>query len=198
MRDVLTREAANRFAAQPKRHIGEGPPGEIDHRPSQRFVEWREGPSETVHPTPLAQRAVERFTQRERAVLGRVVIVHRQVALAGERQVEARVAAECVKEMIEEADAGLDRCLAGAVEIERHANRRFARRASDSHRARAHGSNSSRSASRSRTRAAPASVNAPAVTVRSSPGATMRSEEHTSELQSRLHLVCRLLLEKKK
>src|SRR2546422_3787795 len=31
---------------------------------------------------------------------------------------------------------------------------------------------------------------------RSSPAA--RSEEHTSELQSRLHLVCRLLLEKKK
>src|SRR3989449_6755736 len=32
------------------------------------------------------------------------------------------------------------------------------------------------------------------------PGAppSFRSEEHTSELQSRLHLVCRLLLEKKK
>src|SRR2546422_7249438 len=29
-------------------------------------------------------------------------------------------------------------------------------------------------------------------------GPTVRSEEHTSELQSRLHLVCRLLLEKKK
>src|SRR2546429_2620160 len=28
-------------------------------------------------------------------------------------------------------------------------------------------------------------------------GAAARSEEHTSELQSRLHLVCRLLLEKK-
>src|SRR2546429_6385596 len=28
--------------------------------------------------------------------------------------------------------------------------------------------------------------------------ARKRSEEHTSELQSRLHLVCRLLLEKKK
>src|SRR5687768_17812397 len=28
--------------------------------------------------------------------------------------------------------------------------------------------------------------------------AAERSEEHTSELQSRLHLVCRLLLEKKK
>src|SRR2546422_7568845 len=30
------------------------------------------------------------------------------------------------------------------------------------------------------------------------PQAIARSEEHTSELQSRLHLVCRLLLEKKK
>src|SRR2546429_2570881 len=32
----------------------------------------------------------------------------------------------------------------------------------------------------------------------SRPGWASRSEEHTSELQSRLHLVCRLLLEKKK
>src|SRR2546422_8090267 len=30
------------------------------------------------------------------------------------------------------------------------------------------------------------------------PPPSSRSEEHTSELQSRLHLVCRLLLEKKK
>src|SRR2546422_7018317 len=30
------------------------------------------------------------------------------------------------------------------------------------------------------------------------PTSPRRSEEHTSELQSRLHLVCRLLLEKKK
>src|SRR2546429_5253964 len=39
----------------------------------------------------------------------------------------------------------------------------------------------------------------PAATTTSyaSPSVT-RSEEHTSELQSRLHLVCRLLLEKKK
>src|SRR2546422_7457172 len=34
--------------------------------------------------------------------------------------------------------------------------------------------------------------------VSSSMAAGTRSEEHTSELQSRLHLVCRLLLEKKK
>src|SRR2546430_9977151 len=30
------------------------------------------------------------------------------------------------------------------------------------------------------------------------PGTTMRSEEHTSELQSQSNIVCRLLLEKKK
>src|SRR6266436_1660775 len=35
-------------------------------------------------------------------------------------------------------------------------------------------------------------------TRRSSRPCRSRSEEHTSELQSRLHLVCRLLLEKKK
>src|SRR2546422_3604057 len=34
--------------------------------------------------------------------------------------------------------------------------------------------------------------------VQSNAWANARSEEHTSELQSRLHLVCRLLLEKKK
>src|SRR2546422_3430740 len=45
-------------------------------------------------------------------------------------------------------------------------------------------------------------ADAPAAGERPGPGAAdrgrRRSEEHTSELQSRLHLVCRLLLEKKK
>src|SRR3712207_7792317 len=35
-------------------------------------------------------------------------------------------------------------------------------------------------------------------TVAASPSSVARSEEHTSELQSRQYLVCRLLLEKKK
>src|SRR5256884_2660236 len=42
------------------------------------------------------------------------------------------------------------------------------------------------------------SVSSPEVTRCSSVPCRPRSEEHTSELQSRLHLVCRLLLEKKK
>src|SRR6476620_12591385 len=38
----------------------------------------------------------------------------------------------------------------------------------------------------------------PSSTCRCRPGTWRRSEEHTSELQSRQYLVCRLLLEKKK
>src|SRR3989304_848961 len=40
--------------------------------------------------------------------------------------------------------------------------------------------------------------NHPGIGSETPPPVTHRSEEHTSELQSRLHLVCRLLLEKKK
>src|SRR3712207_9388147 len=51
--------------------------------------------------------------------------------------------------------------------------------------------------SRVASAAAPAAVPAAPVAVPSRP-AVVRSEEHTSELQSRQYLVCRLLLEKKK
>src|SRR2546422_3751588 len=47
--------------------------------------------------------------------------------------------------------------------------------------------------------APPAGTRQPCPDGRPPPGrGCRRSEEHTSELQSRLHLVCRLLLEKKK
>src|SRR2546422_3007494 len=44
----------------------------------------------------------------------------------------------------------------------------------------------------------PRAVWTPGGSLRARDPAPARSEEHTSELQSRLHLVCRLLLEKKK
>src|SRR2546429_2945573 len=44
----------------------------------------------------------------------------------------------------------------------------------------------------------PPSLRPPSLALASLPVILRRSEEHTSELQSRLHLVCRLLLEKKK
>src|SRR5687768_18193358 len=50
---------------------------------------------------------------------------------------------------------------------------------------------------RSRVRAPAVRAAAPETCTTTEPS-RLRSEEHTSELQSRLHLVCRLLLEKKK
>src|SRR5256884_2657805 len=52
-------------------------------------------------------------------------------------------------------------------------------------------------ASRSSTRL-PVRPTSPSALTPTASSPTTRSEEHTSELQSRLHLVCRLLLEKKK
>src|SRR5687768_18257439 len=61
------------------------------------------------------------------------------------------------------------------------------------------GSDSARSAISSRASEKASSVSLDSVSVGSIISASRtRSEEHTSELQSRLHLVCRLLLEKKK
>src|SRR6266550_1761860 len=175
MSDVLACEPANNLPAQAERDVGKWPAGEIDDRPSQPVVERCEGPAEPVYTTPLSQGPIERFSQCQGAIFSRVVIVHLQIAFAGQRHVEARVAGHRVEEMVEESDAGLDRRLAGAVEIERDANRCFACRAGHRRGPRAHGSSSSRPATRSRTRAAPASVNAAAVAVRSSPGATTPS-----------------------
>src|SRR3712207_8655606 len=57
---------------------------------------------------------------------------------------------------------------------------------------------SQRSSSSARARAtAPSTPHRPATNARYSSAVSLRSEEHTSELQSRQYLVCRLLLEKK-
>src|SRR2546429_6287483 len=51
---------------------------------------------------------------------------------------------------------------------------------------------------RSPTSCSPSFIVSPSIAPTAPVIAAIRSEEHTSELQSRLHLVCRLLLEKKK
>src|SRR2546422_7796345 len=57
---------------------------------------------------------------------------------------------------------------------------------------------SSRSAGERSSASAPTRSRRSEFAGRSRTSGSSRSEEHTSELQSRLHLVCRLLLEKKK
>src|SRR5712691_7397448 len=91
--DILAREAADRLAFEVERDIGKRAAGEIDNRPCQRLVEGCEGPAEAAEPAPLSQRAVECLSERERTILRAVVVVHLQVAFAGELQIEPRMAA---------------------------------------------------------------------------------------------------------
>src|SRR2546427_12346408 len=109
MPDILTREATDYLALQAERDVGKRPPGEIDDRPCQCLIERREGPAETVDPTPLSQRAVERLSQGERTILGGMVIVDLQVPLARELQGEPRVATQGGEEMIGGTGAPLSR-----------------------------------------------------------------------------------------
>src|SRR3712207_8571599 len=63
---------------------------------------------------------------------------------------------------------------------------------------RARNSSPSRRETSARTEASPKTIGTHTSRMRGSPSTRTRSEEHTSELQSRQYLVCRLLLEKKK
>src|SRR5881396_1857085 len=94
VRDVLAREPADRFPAQSKGHVRVRPPREVHHRARQRLVERSVRPTEPVDAPPLAQGAVERLTQRQRAVFGGVVVVDVEIAIARKREVEPGMATE--------------------------------------------------------------------------------------------------------
>src|SRR5437879_1794418 len=131
MRDVLAREPPDAVPPEVERHVSIGAPRQVHDGARQGFVERGEGRSEPRHAPALAQRAVERLPQRQRAILGGVVIIDVEVALAGERQVQPGVAAQRVQQMVEEADARLHVDATGAVQGERHGDGRLARGARD-------------------------------------------------------------------
>ena len=95
-------------------------------RPDRSTVAWqsglvqrRAGIAEPAHAGAVAERLVERLAERDRDVLDGVVGVDPQVALAGERDVDQRVARERGQHVVEKADSGGDGRGAGAVD--RHA-----------------------------------------------------------------------------
>src|SRR6185437_7513051 len=67
----------------------------------------------------VAERLGQALAEHDARILGRVMVVDVQVALGAQRDVDQAVAAELLEHMVEEADAGLDVILAGAVEIDR-------------------------------------------------------------------------------
>ncbi len=92
---------------------------------------------------------VERFADRDGAVLGAVVVVHVQVPFAGEFQVEAGVADKGGEHVVEEADAGADVGAPGAVEREGALDGGLSRAPGDGGGSRGHGHVSDVSTARS-------------------------------------------------
>ena len=68
----------------------------------------------------VAERLQERLADRDAGVLGRVVLVDMEVAGDRDLEVEEGMAREKLQHVVEEADAGRDRGLAGAVERKAH------------------------------------------------------------------------------
>ena len=80
-------------------------------------------------PAPVAERSVERGAERERRVLGGVVVARLEVAGPFEEQIEARVERELLEEVVVEAGAGRNAHAARAVEGEPGREARLRRRA---------------------------------------------------------------------
>jgi len=95
-----------------------GPAGDVDDdagdgpRPGDLAV------GEADDTALVAQRLLEGLAQRDGDVLDGVVFVHHQVTLAGDGEVEQAVRRERIQHVVEEADAGVDRGVAVAVEVQ--------------------------------------------------------------------------------
>ena len=97
-----------RSRRKPRSTCADGPAGEVDHDPGQGLVERRIGMAEAADAAALAQRLVEGRAQRQGAVLGGVVVVDVEVALAVQLEVEPAVLGQGRQHVVEEAEAGLD------------------------------------------------------------------------------------------
>ena len=75
---------------------------------TERLVHRHERLSETRDTRLITDALRQCLTERDAAVLDRVMTVHLEVALAGERETEAGMHGKAVQHMVEKADAGVD------------------------------------------------------------------------------------------
>ena len=73
---------------------------------AEGLVQRRAGITEPAHPGAVTERLVERLAKRDRDILHGVVGIDPQIALAGERDVDQRVARECGEHVVEKSDSG--------------------------------------------------------------------------------------------
>jgi hypothetical protein len=94
------------------------PPRDVERDAHQRLVHRRIGGAVAADPALVAERLAERLAERDRAVLGGVVLVDVQVALHFQPDVDQRMAAELLDHVVEEADPGRNVVGAGPVEVD--------------------------------------------------------------------------------
>ena len=82
--------------------------GDIQRAEAERLVHRHERLSETRDTRLVTDALRQCLTERDAAVLDRMVTVHLEVALAGEREAEAGMHGKAVEHMVEKADAGVD------------------------------------------------------------------------------------------
>ena len=82
--------------------------GDIQRAEAERLVHRHERLSETRDTRLVTDTFCQCLTERDAAVLDRMVAIHLEVALAGERETKARMHGKAVQHMVEKADAGVD------------------------------------------------------------------------------------------
>ena len=82
--------------------------GDIQRAETERLVHRHERLSETRDTRLVTDALRQCLTECDAAVLDRMVAVHLEVALAGERETEAGMHGKAVQHMVEKADAGVD------------------------------------------------------------------------------------------
>ena len=90
------------------RSSANGPAAEVDGRARERVVHRHDRVAVASDPGAVAERGVERLAERERGVLGGVVVAGLEVAGAFEHEVEAGMEGELLEEVVVDAGAGRD------------------------------------------------------------------------------------------
>ena len=90
----------------------------MDPAPQGEQVAIANGMIEVADAAALAERLVERRAQHKPNVLDGVMVVHAEIALARQLQIDEGVPGEELQHMVKEADAGVDGVDTRAIEVE--------------------------------------------------------------------------------
>src|SRR6266852_7580571 len=90
----------------------------IDVRGGQRFVHGHQKVSGTQNAAAIAERGVHGFSQRDAGVLDGVVLIHVEVALDAQAQVQATTTRDQIEHVVEETNARGNVGLTASVEIQ--------------------------------------------------------------------------------